>query len=153
MDPDESIRVTTIHKSALLPYSVEEMYALVNDIRAYPRFLPWCRSTAVLDDDPDHMRASIELAKGPVNKTFTTINRLQKNKMIEMRLENGPFKHLQGFWRFDHLGEQACKVSLDMEFEFSSKVLSLAIGPVFSQICNSLVDAFHDRAKEVYGVR
>ncbi len=141
----------TISKSALVPYSPSEMFSLVDDIAAYPEFLPWCRSSAVLSRDEDCVRASIEIAHGSLAKSFTTRNRLQRNKMIEMRLEQGPFRQLDGFWRFDGLGERACKVSLDMDFEFSSKIIALAVGPIFGQICNSLVDAFCKRAEQVYG--
>jgi ribosome-associated toxin RatA of RatAB toxin-antitoxin module len=143
--------VTTISKNALVPYSATEMFDLVNDIESYSHFLPWCRSSTVLSRDEDMVRATIEIAHGSLHKSFTTCNRLQTNKMIEMRLEQGPFKHLEGFWRFDLLGERACKVSLDLDFEFSNKLIGMAMGPIFSQIANSLVDAFSKRAVEVYG--
>jgi ribosome-associated toxin RatA of RatAB toxin-antitoxin module len=143
--------VSTISKNALVPYSAAEMYSLVNDVDSYSAFLPWCRSSKVLSQDEDVQRATIEIAHGSLSKSFTTCNRLQKNKMIEMRLEQGPFRHLEGFWRFDTLGERACKVSLDLDFEFSSKLVGMAMGPVFSQIANSLVDAFSKRAVDVYG--
>jgi len=143
--------VTTISKNALVPYSAREMYDLVNDIGSYERFLPWCRSSEILSQGEDEIRATIEIAHGSLHKAFTTCNRLQKNKMVEMRLEKGPFKHLEGFWRFDPLGERACKVSLDLDFEFSNKLIGMAMGPIFSQIANSLVDAFSKRAVEVYG--
>lgn len=143
--------MTTINKSALVPYSAVQMYDLVNDIPAYSQFLPWCRSAAILSQGVDEIRATIEIAHGSLNKAFTTRNRLQPGKMIEMRLEQGPFKHLQGFWRFDTLGEQACKVSLDLEFEFSNRLIGMALGPIFSQIANTLVDSFSKRAVDVYG--
>ena len=68
-----------------------------------------------------------------------------------MRLERGPFRRLEGFWRFDALGERGCKISLDLEFEFSNRLVGLAMGPLFTQIANSLVDAFSRRAVEIYG--
>ena len=71
--------------------------------------------------------------------------------MIEIRLEEGPFHHLEGFWRFEALGDEACKVSYDMEFEFSGKLLSMSMGPMFSQVAESLVDSFCQRAKNIYG--
>jgi len=145
--------VTTISKNALVPYSATEMFELVNDIESYADFLPWCRSSEVLSQNEDEVRATIEIAHGSLHKSFTTCNRLQKNKMIEMRLEKGPFRHLEGFWRFDVLGERACKISLDLDFEFSSKLVGMAMGPIFSQIANSLVDAFSKRAVTVYGKR
>jgi ribosome-associated toxin RatA of RatAB toxin-antitoxin module len=127
------------------------MFALVNDIESYPRFLPWCRSTQILSRTDDEVRASIEMAKGALHKSFTTCNRLQHNKMIEIRLIEGPFQRLEGYWRFQCLDVQACKISLDMEFEFANTLLSVAVGPVFNQIANSLVDAFCNRAVQVYG--
>ena len=143
-----------ISRNALVPYSVKEMYQLVEDIETYPDFLPWCRSTEVISKTEDEVKASIEIAKGALNKSFTTINRMQTNKMIEMRLLKGPFKHLQGYWRFDPLkDEQACKISFDLDFEFESKLIALAVGTVFNQIANSMVDAFTRRAAEVYGER
>jgi len=140
-----------IHKSALVPYSTAQMFTLVDDIDSYAQFLPWCRSSQVLTRSEDEVRATLEIAHGSLRKSFTTCNRYQKDKIIEMRLEEGPFRHLEGFWRFDVLGEQASKVSLDLDFEFSSKLVGLAMGPVFSQIANSLVDAFTKRAVQVYG--
>lgn len=143
-----------ISRHALVPYSVEEMFALVAAVEDYPRFLPWCRSTQVLARSDEEVRASIEVARGAFNKSFTTLNRIQQNKVIEMRLVEGPFRHLQGFWRFDALTTaNASKISLDLDFEFESKLVGLALGPVFNQIANSMVDAFTKRAKEVYGER
>ncbi|MFC1774080.1 type II toxin-antitoxin system RatA family toxin [Pseudomonadota bacterium] len=145
--------MTSISKSALVPYSPAEMFALVEDIEAYPQFLPWCSKASVLERNADEVRATIALSKGGVDKAFTTCNRIQQGKMIEMRLVEGPFRHLEGFWRFAPLGSDGCKVSLDMEFEFASRMLDLVVGPVFSQVANSLVDSFQQRAVEVYGKR
>jgi len=142
-----------VSKSAIVPYTCAQMYELVDDIPAYQQFLPWCRSTRVWHRDEDEVKASIELARGGIQKTFTTLNRLQKDKMIEMRLVEGPFRRLEGFWRFDALNEDSCKVSLDMEYEFSSTLLKVSIGPVFNQITNTLLDAFIKRAVEIYGKR
>ena len=140
-----------VHKSALVPYSAAQMFALVDDVPRYPEFLPWCRSAREWCRSEDEVRASIELAKGGIRKTFTTLNRLQKDKMIEMRLLEGPFRHLEGFWRFESLAEDACRVSLDLEYEFSSALLKMTVGPVFDQISNTLMDAFCKRAAALYG--
>jgi ribosome-associated toxin RatA of RatAB toxin-antitoxin module len=145
--------VATVKKSALVLYSAAEMYALVGDIEAYPQFLPWCRSAQILSRGEDEVRATIEMVKGGVHKSFTTSNRMQKNKMIDIRLLEGPFKRLQGYWRFEPLRASASKVSLDMEFEFSNHLLRVAVEPVFKQIANSLVDAFCKRAIHLYGKR
>ncbi len=144
--------MTSISRSAIVPYTPAQMYALVNDVPAYPEFLPWCSAARETRRDADQVEASIELAKGSVRKTFTTLNRLQPNKMIELRLVDGPFKRLEGFWRFDALDNgRASKVTLDLEFEFSNKLLAMAIGPVFTSVVNTLVDAFVARAREIYG--
>jgi ribosome-associated toxin RatA of RatAB toxin-antitoxin module len=130
------------------------MYNLVAAIEQYPKFLPWCRSTQVMSRDENEVRASIEIARGALNKSFATINHMHLNKMIEMQLLEGPFKHLQGFWRFDELkNHTACKITFDLDFEFESKLLAVVAGPVFSQIVNSMVEAFTKRAIEVYGER
>ena len=143
-----------ISRNALVPYTVEEMYQLVDDIESYPQFLPWCRSTEILERKECEVRASIEIAKGALNKSFTTHNRSQKNKIIEVRLVKGPFKHLEGYWRFDALkNADASKISLDLDFEFESRLIAMAVGPIFNQIANTMVDAFTQRAVEIYGER
>jgi len=143
--------VTCISKTALIPYSAEKMYALVADVDNYQYFLPWCSGSKILSQTDDEVKGQVDIQHMGLNKSFTTLNRMQKNKMIEIRLIDGPFKRLQGFWRFDALDENGCKISLDLEFEFSNKVMNMAFGPIFSQIANSMVDAFCQRAVEVYG--
>jgi ribosome-associated toxin RatA of RatAB toxin-antitoxin module len=127
------------------------MFVLVDDVDAYPQFLPWCRGARVLARNDDEVRAMVEIAHGALHKSFTTLNRLQKGKMIEMRLVEGPFQHLEGYWRFDSLSERACKITLDLQFEFSSRLIAMALGPVFHQVTSTLVDAFCKRAEQVYG--
>ena len=143
--------MAVIKRSAVVPYSAADMYELVNNIEAYPEFLKWCASSEVLSRGNDEVRATLCLSKGRLRKSFTTCNRLQKNKMVEVRLISGPFKHLEGFWRFENIDEGKSRVSLDLEFEFINKLLSLAIGPVFHQIVNTLVDSFVHRAGQLYG--
>lgn len=145
--------MSSISRQAVVPYTPQEMFDLVNDVESYPRFLPGCRSAAVLERGEDEVKASVELAKGAVRKSFTTRNRLQRHKMIEMRLVEGPFRQLEGFWRFDPLEDGRTRVALDLDFEFSSRLVRTVVGPVFHQVANSLVDAFVRRAREVYGVR
>jgi ribosome-associated toxin RatA of RatAB toxin-antitoxin module len=143
-----------IQRTALVHYSPQEMFDLVNDVRKYPDFLPWCRSSRLISETETEMEASIEIAKGVLNKTFTTRNRLTRGRKIELQLVNGPFRKLTGFWEFLPLKtEQACRVNLDLEFEFDSAMMSIAAKPVFTQIANSLVDAFVKRAVDVYGER
>ena len=139
-----------VKRNAIVPHSALEMYHLVDNIEDYPQFLPWCKSSQVMTRSEDEVKASITLAKSGIQKTFSTCNRLQAGKMIEIRLLDGPFKHLEGFWKFEGLDDRASRISLDMEFEFSNRLMSVAISPVFTQICNSLVDSFCKRAREVY---
>ena len=143
-----------IQRSALVRYSPAEMYQLVNNVADYASFLPWCRSSEVISESETEMTASIEIAKGVLNKTFTTHNKLSKDRRIELQLVDGPFKKLSGYWQFDTLKtENACKVNLELDFEFDNAMMSIAAKPVFTQIANSLVDSFCKRAVEVYGKR
>ncbi len=140
-----------IHRTAIVPYTTSQMYQLVNAIENYPLFLPWCKTSKILSQNEDEIKASLLLARGGLEKSFTTCNRLQKDKMIEIRLLDGPFQHLEGFWQFETIDE-SCLVTLNLEFEFAGKLLSLAFGPVFNQVANSLVDAFVKRAHTLYGI-
>lgn len=143
--------MASVSRSALVRHSPAQMYGLVNDVANYPEFLPWCTATEILAHGDHEMVARLHLAWGGFRRTFTTRNRLQPTKMIEIRLVDGPFHHLEGFWRFQPLGEGACKVALDMEFEFSNAFVGTAFGPVFAQIADSLVGSFVRRAEAVHG--
>jgi ribosome-associated toxin RatA of RatAB toxin-antitoxin module len=141
-----------IHRNTLVPYTVSQMYDLVNHIETYPEFLPWCKASHILSRNDDEVRARLVLAHGGLEKSFETCNRLQINKMIEIRLLNGPFRSLEGFWRFEQGADaNTCRVSLDLEFEFSSKLIGLMLGPIFNPAVNTLVEAFSKRAIAVYG--
>ncbi|WP_413693575.1 type II toxin-antitoxin system RatA family toxin [Psychromonas sp. KJ10-2] len=142
-----------VSRSALLMYSAQEMYQLVNDVNAYPEFLPGCSATEVLVDETNLMKASIKVSKAGIGQTFITENQLIPGKSISMNLVEGPFKHLTGGWTFTALDDQACKVSLDLQFEFSSSIIELAFGRVFHELVGSMVKSFSNRAKTVYGYR
>lgn len=139
-----------ISRKEIVSYTTEQMYTLVNDISAYPEFLPWCIESTVHHQDEDEIKASLVISGAGLHKSFTTHNRLQKNKMIEMRLIDGPFKHLEGFWRFDYTPEQQCQISFDLEFEFAG-LFGFALGPVFQHMTSTLIDSFCKRAETVYG--
>ena len=143
--------MTHIHRNAIVPFSSEKMFKLVDDIASYPLFLPWCKSTKIYSRDAQEVKASIEISKAGINKSFTTCNQNSNFSSIELNLVEGPFKSLKGRWHFEELKVDACKVSLEIEFEFSNKILSMTLGPIFSQICNTLVNSFVSRAKVVYG--
>lgn len=141
-----------IHRSALVPYTVAQMYALVSNIESYPEFLPWVRSVTVHDRSSRTVTASLELSKGPVTKSFTTQNELSESQdSMTLDLVEGPFHHLQGRWGFQALGDDGCKVTLDMDFEFSNRLLAMTVGPMFNEMVNRLVNAFIERAPRIYG--
>jgi ribosome-associated toxin RatA of RatAB toxin-antitoxin module len=146
----DGLPMPDVKKTKVVPYTPAQMYALVNDVKRYSEFVPWCHRSELLSENEDELRARLHFSGGGFEKSFTTCNRLQKDKMIELRLVDGPFRHLEGFWRFDQHGEGGCQIVLDLEFEFSNKLLSLAFGPFFHQAANSLVDAFSKRAEEIY---
>lgn len=143
--------MSSVKKNKIVPYSQQQMYALVNDIASYCQFIPYCSKSDVISQTEDEVKATLAFSSSGMSKSFTTLNRLQPHKMIEIRLIDGPFRHLEGFWQFDALTEQQSRVSLDIEFEFSTKLLSMMFGPLFNQVALKLVDAFSLRAQAVYG--
>lgn len=145
--------MTSISRSALVPYSAREMYDLVADIESYPDFLPWCGGAEIISNDEKQVVATIKIAYYKIHKSFTTRNVLQPGASMDMRLVEGPFKHLHGLWRFDALDSSSSRISLDIEFDFSNRVVALALGPVFGNIVNTLVESFRQRAVTVYGAR
>lgn len=142
---------TRIQRSALLPYPAQALYDLVNDVAGYPQFLPWCSAAEVLEVSETHMRASLSVAKGGLSQRFMTRNTLVPGRSIEMALEEGPFSQLHGLWEFKALGDKACKISLDMTFDYAGPLVKATLGPLFNQAANTLVDAFCQRAKQLYG--
>ncbi len=143
--------MTTVQKSALVKYSAQQMFQIVNDIEAYPEFLPWCADSKVLKREGDIVEASLQISKAGFNKSFSTRNRSDGHGKLFMTLLDGPFSSLDGVWDFMPLREDASKISLDLEFEIHGKFASLAFGAMFNQICNTMVKSFTDRAKQVYG--
>ena len=144
----------TINKSVLIWYSPEEMYALVVDVSAYPKFLPWCDHASVELQHDDGMTAEIGIAFGGVRQTFTTRNTQTPGRAVAMQLVNGPFSRLDGQWRFIPIGDgtqRACRVELVLNYGFDNVPLGRLVGPVFDRIAGSLVDAFVKRAEQVYG--
>jgi ribosome-associated toxin RatA of RatAB toxin-antitoxin module len=124
---------------------------LVNDIVAYPQFLPWCAGSRIIRQEDNIVEAELVIAKGGFNKAFSTRNTINDKEKITVSLLNGPFSRLEGVWDFIPLREDASKISLDLEFEMSGVLTNLAFGAVFNQICNTMVTSFTNRAKEVYG--
>lgn len=142
---------TRIQRSALLPYPAQALFDLVNNVESYPEFLPWCTATQVIEHSDTHMLARVDIAKGGISQHFITRNVLVPGQSIEMNLQEGPFSSLHGLWEFKALGEKACKISLDLSFDYSGAVVKATLGPLFTQAANSMVDAFCQRAKQLYG--
>jgi ribosome-associated toxin RatA of RatAB toxin-antitoxin module len=140
-------------KSVLVEYSAAQMYALVADVPRYPEFLPWCGGAQVLSQNDAVVHAAISIDFRGIRQKFSTENRLREPELIEMKLLDGPFRELDGSWRFKPLGEQACRIDFRLHYEFSSKILEKLVGPVFHYIANSFVDAFVRRAAQLYGPR
>ncbi len=142
--------MTIVQKSALVKFSAQQMFDLVNDIEAYPQFLPWCSGSRIIKRENDFVEAELLISKGGFKKAFSTRNRIDSGGKITVSLLDGPFSYLEGVWNFMPLREDASKISLDLEFEMSGKLASLAFGAVFNQICNTMVSSFTHRAKQIY---
>ena len=139
-----------ISRTALVPFSAEQMYQLVNDVKSYPDFLPGCTGSRVLELGPTQMTAAVDVSKAGISKTFTTRNTLTSNQSILMSLVDGPFKKLIGGWKFIPLSPEACKIEFHLDFEFTNKLIEMAFGRIFKELAANMVQAFTSRAKEVY---
>jgi len=127
------------------------MYDLVVDIERYPEFLNWCSGSRILERSDGQMVASVDISFKGLHRSFTTRNYVDTGRSVRIELVDGPFRTLNGIWRFIELDSGSCKIELDLEFDFSNSFVSRLVGPVFSQIANRQLDAFQRRAAEVYG--
>ena len=143
--------MTDISRSALVPYSPAQMFDVVNDVRAYPSFLPWCASAQLISETDQEMVARLEIAKGGISQGMTTRNRIDRPSSMTIELIDGPFKRLSGKWTFEALGTEGCKVSLRMSFDVDGRLMGAALGKVFSIAADKMVEAFCDRADKLYG--
>jgi len=143
--------MTVVNRSALVGHSAQAMFALVADVESYPQFLPWCDRALVSLREPGRTVATLRIDFHGLKEEFTTENLDQPGARIDMKLVSGPFRSLEGRWSFIGLGEEGCKVELSLRYEFSSAILERAIGPVFRDIADSLVEAFVRRAAQKYG--
>ncbi len=139
-----------IKRTALMPYSAQFMYDLVNDVLAYPEFLPWCGGAKIHDAGSNHLDASIKISKAGLNQWFRTRNRMQPPESIEISLVEGPFEVLEGRWRFISLSESGCRIEFEMKFETRRGLVSRLIQPAFAQIANTMVDSFCARARQLH---
>lgn len=143
--------VKRIARSAIVEYGADALYALVEDIEAYPRFLPWCLAAEVGEHGPARTVATLTVGLKGIRQAFTTENENRPPEAIDMRLLAGPFKHFAAAWRITPLAEHACRIEFSLEYEFASRILARALEPLFEHIANTMVDAFMRRAEAVYG--
>ncbi|HVE50681.1 MAG TPA: type II toxin-antitoxin system RatA family toxin [Casimicrobiaceae bacterium] len=139
-----------VKKSVLVPYAAGEMFALVDDVEAYPKFLPWCAGARVLDSREGAKTARIDINYHGVRAHFTTDNANKPGESIVITLKDGPFKHLHGEWRFRALAEDACKVEFELHYEFANTLIETVVGPVFHHIAHTFIDAFVRRAESLH---
>ncbi|HEX8961377.1 MAG TPA: type II toxin-antitoxin system RatA family toxin [Rhodocyclaceae bacterium] len=142
--------MAVIEKSVLIPRTVEQMFELVDRVEDYPKFLPWCGGTELLERTETLTAARIHINYHGIKAHFATENPKEAPHRMDIRLREGPFRRLDGGWRFTALGTEGCKVEFRLHYEFSSKMLEKALGPVFSHIIGSFVDCFVKRAHQVY---
>lgn len=141
----------SISRSAEVAYSAERMYDLINDVRSYPEFLTWCREAKVIEQSDLRLTATLKMAVGGIKQVFTTRNTMLPGRRIDIHLVEGPFKQLTGYWLFEPVSEQRCRVAIKMEFEYKNRWLRLALDKIFSHIIDTLIDTFTERARRVYG--
>ena len=139
-----------VARTVLVAHPAREMFDLVDQVEAYPEFLPWCAGTIVRQRDASVTRATIKIDYHHLRQSFTTCNSKQFPSRMDIRLEEGPFRNLQGHWRFIALDDGACKIEFELEYEFASKLLEKLVGRVFNYIANNLIDAFVRRADQIY---
>jgi ribosome-associated toxin RatA of RatAB toxin-antitoxin module len=140
-----------VERSAIVPYTAAQMFALVNDVARYPEFLPWCaggRSEVVADNE---VLASVRIVWGLLRTDFTTRNTLQPDAAILMNLVDGPFRSLTGQWHFTAIADRGSKVSFRLEFAFKNALTAAALNAAFEALCGTIVDAFAQRARKIYG--
>jgi ribosome-associated toxin RatA of RatAB toxin-antitoxin module len=142
-----------VEKSVLIEHSAQQMFDLVDRVEDYPQFLPWCSRTELKFRDAHKTAATLHINYLSVKSHFTTENQKETPFLMNIRLVDGPFRRLEGVWRFRPLAENACKIEFQLAYEFSSRMFEKVIGPVFSNIANTFVDAFVKRAAQVYGAK
>ena len=143
--------MTRIHRTALVEHSASQMFDLVNDIEQYPKFLPGCSAARVLSCSDTELLGELTLSKAGITQQFTTRNTLDRPHSIVMEMVEGNFTAFDARWEFSPLTENACKVSLTMDFQVKSSLIGFAVEKLFSSVANAQVDAMVQRATQIYG--
>jgi ribosome-associated toxin RatA of RatAB toxin-antitoxin module len=142
--------MAVVEKSVLIEHSATQMFELVDRVEDYPKFLPWCAGTELLERTDSKTAARLHINYHGLKAHFATENAKEIPRQMDIRLREGPFRRLEGVWRFTALGENACKVEFRLHYEFSSRILEKVLGPVFHHIANTFVESFVKRAQQVY---
>lgn len=141
--------MASVKKSVLIEHTTIQMFDLVDKVEDYPKFLPWCGGSELMERTETITRARIDINYHGIKAHFTTENTKERPHTMLIRLVDGPFRQLEGSWRFVQLGESACKVEFDLQYEFSNKLIEKVVGPVFGHIANTFVDSFVKRADQL----
>jgi ribosome-associated toxin RatA of RatAB toxin-antitoxin module len=136
-----------VKKSVLVPFAAGEMFVMVDRVDLYPEFLPWCGGASILETHPGGQTARVDIDYHGVRAHFTTDNVNRAGESIVVTLKDGPFRHLHGEWRFIALADDACKIEFELAYEFTTHLLERVVGPVFSHIADTFIDAFVRRAE------
>lgn len=139
-----------VKKLVLIEFTPAQMFELVDRVEDYPAFLPWCGGTELLERTDGVTRARLHINYHGIKSHFSTENDKIYPRHMLIKLVEGPFHHLEGTWDFTPLGDSACKVEFSLHYEFASKLIEKAVGPVFSHIANTFVDSFVKRANQIH---
>ncbi len=139
--------MTRIQRHALVMHSASRMFHLVNEVDAYPPYFNWCEAATVLERDEGSMLARLDLRIAGFRAHFTTRNRWVEPTRIDLELVDGPFRRLEGHWSFHALDEEACKVSLSLDFDVAGSLVGSALAIGFQGLADRLVDDFCRIAK------
>lgn len=143
--------MAVIEKSVLIARTAQQMFDLVDRVEDYPKFLPWCGGTELIERNDKITAARLHINFRGIKAHFATENPKDPPHWMNIQLREGPFRRLDGGWRFTALGDAGCKVEFRLTYEFSSSVLDKVLGPVFSHIVGTFVESFVKRAHDVYG--
>lgn len=141
----------SLNRRLIVPYGAKQLFALINDIESYPQFLPWCSDSRIISVQDNEVVASLDVVWQGIHKSFTTRNQLQLEHSVDITLISGPLRHLRGSWKLRDLSHNFCEVTLNLEFAFMGYMLDFLFEPIFKYIANALVEAFTQRAHDIYG--
>jgi ribosome-associated toxin RatA of RatAB toxin-antitoxin module len=143
--------MAVVEKSVLIERTAAQMFELVDRVEDYPQFLPWCGGTELLERTEAKTAARLQISYHGLKAHFATENAKEAPHWMNIELREGPFKRMDGGWRFTPLGDTACKVEFRLHYEFSNSILEKVLGPVFHHIANTFVESFVKRARQIYG--